>query len=323
MIVAGTLIGTPGGAVAAETLRPGDAVLALENGQPVARPLRSVYRLDIAPDRHPMPARVLPLRVMAGALAPGVPSRDLLLSPDHPVFVEGALFQAQSLGNGASIAQPAASGTLAYIHLELGRHGLLLAEGVAVASYLDTGDRSQFAGGVAMPDLATTPTAAALAVWTANGCTKLRLDIAAIRPVHAALAARAGTLGWRMSADPAVVVLADASAVPLARFAAGHMQARLPGGTRVVCLYSRSFAPADHDPASGDRRRLGLAVRAVRLNGQPMPADALGSGWYPPEAAWRWTNGDALIILPPLAAAATLELRSEPAAVAGYWVAPT
>jgi hypothetical protein len=69
-----------------------------------------------------------------------LPRRDLLLSPDHAVYVDGALIPIRYLINGRSIV-PTASRTVIYYHLELPRHDVLLAEGLPAESYLDTGNR--------------------------------------------------------------------------------------------------------------------------------------------------------------------------------------
>jgi hypothetical protein len=59
---------------------------------------------------------------------------------------------------------------LSYYHVELPRHAVLLAEGLAAESYLEAGDRGNFAngGGVAAlyPDFATLR-------WEAQGCAPL------------------------------------------------------------------------------------------------------------------------------------------------------
>jgi hypothetical protein len=98
------------------------------------------------------------VRIRAHAFGIGRPSRDLLLSPDHAIHAMGALIPVKYLINGTSIAQ-APMRSVAYFHLELPQHDVVLANGLAVESYLDTGDRSTFAnsGGVLSlyPDFAS------------------------------------------------------------------------------------------------------------------------------------------------------------------------
>jgi hypothetical protein len=83
------------------------------------------------------------VRVRAGAFGVGVPNRDLLLSPDHAVYFEGCLIPVRHLINGRTIAQEKVD-RVSYYHVELTRHAVLLAEGLACESYLDTGNRGAF-----------------------------------------------------------------------------------------------------------------------------------------------------------------------------------
>jgi hypothetical protein len=94
--------------------------------------------------RHPTPATIMPVRIRADTLAPGQPARDLFLSPDHAIFAEGVLIPIKHLLNGSTITQPAA-GAVTYYHVELSHHAVILAEGLPVETYRDTGDRSAFA----------------------------------------------------------------------------------------------------------------------------------------------------------------------------------
>jgi collagen type I/II/III/V/XI/XXIV/XXVII alpha len=284
---AGTRIATPAGAAAVETLRPGDVVLAWRDGAWRPAPIRWVGRIEVDLRHHPAPARAAPVRIAAHAFAAQVPQRDLLLSPEHAVFADGALIQAQALLNGATVVQ-AAVPRVTYCHIELDRHALLLAEGLPAESYLDTGNRAAFAGAAAPGD-----PAAAAAVWDAQACAPLLLGGGRVAAVQARLLARAAALGWEMTADAALRV-------------------RRQG--RTVRLRSRAFVPAWLG-LGPDRRRLGVAVAALHLDGRTLPPAAFGAGWHAPEAGWRWTDGDALLHLP---RPGRLTLRR--AAVAGqYW----
>jgi collagen type I alpha len=86
------------------------------------------------------------VRITAGAFGPGVPHRDMHLSPDHAVFIEDVLIPVKRLINGSTIAQMPVD-RITYYHIELPRHDVLITERLPVESYLDTGDRSDFANG--------------------------------------------------------------------------------------------------------------------------------------------------------------------------------
>jgi collagen type I/II/III/V/XI/XXIV/XXVII alpha len=86
------------------------------------------------------------VRVTPGAFGPGQPSHDLYLSPDHAVFVNNVLIPVRLLLNGDTIAQTPRDEVM-YFHVELPEHAIILAEGLSVESYLDSGDRANFDGG--------------------------------------------------------------------------------------------------------------------------------------------------------------------------------
>jgi hypothetical protein len=92
---------------------------------------------------QPRPREVWPVRVSAGAFGHGTPARDLYLSADHSVYVDGALVPVRYLLNGTTVAQIRCR-SITYWHVELPRHAALLAEGLFAESYLDTGNRAAF-----------------------------------------------------------------------------------------------------------------------------------------------------------------------------------
>ncbi|MCZ8140960.1 MAG: Hint domain-containing protein [Acetobacteraceae bacterium] len=143
--VAGTRIVTPDGEDLVENLRAGDMVLAMRNRQAGFEALRWVGFMDIAVPRNAaMAAKTAPILIRAGAIAPGMPARDLRVSPDHALEVDGHLIPAKHLVNGESIVQEIWCRRVRYFHLELEAHGLLLSEGTWSESYLDDGNRHAF-----------------------------------------------------------------------------------------------------------------------------------------------------------------------------------
>jgi hypothetical protein len=96
--------------------------------------------------RHPNRQRILPVRIAAHAFAPDQPRRELLLSPDHAVFVNDVLIPVRHLINGTTVAQIPRH-AITYYHIELPRHDVLLANGMPSESYLEAGARDAFVNG--------------------------------------------------------------------------------------------------------------------------------------------------------------------------------
>ncbi len=140
---AGTRIQTDAGAVPVEDLRVGDRMRCLMHD---SAPVVWIGKRHIDLRHHPKPREVWPVRITHGAFADNVPCRDILLSPDHAVFVDGVLIPVRHLIDGSMIEQvPMAEVT--YYHIELALHDVLLAEGLPAESYLDVGDRCYFSNG--------------------------------------------------------------------------------------------------------------------------------------------------------------------------------
>ena len=283
---AGTRLATAKGDVAVEDLREGD-LLRTAGGALV--PVRWIGRRTVDCDHHPRPWDVLPIRVAADAFAPGQPHRDLWLSPDHAVFHAGHLIPVRYLLNGRTIRQVEVP-SVTYVHVELPAHDIVLAEGLACESDLDTGNRAAFAGAVTQlhPDFAR-------ATWHRDACAPLVTD----GPIRAAarrhLLDRAERLGHDTTDEPGLVVTAGPR-VLAAGVAGRTWRLNLPEGAEVH-LRSRHFVPAHMRPGEDDTRPLGVAVTNLCFDGRALPADhpAFGRGWHSPEPGWRLTDGDACL----------------------------
>jgi hypothetical protein len=139
--LAGTRIATPTGETPVETLAVGDLVLTADGR---AAPVKWVGIQTVA-TLFADPLRAFPIRITAGALGPNLPLRDLLVSPDHALFLDGALVQAGALVNGSTIVRETAMPErFTWFHVELDDHALILAEGVPAETFVDTVTRRRF-----------------------------------------------------------------------------------------------------------------------------------------------------------------------------------
>src|SRR4051812_15246010 len=143
-LAAGSMVRTPSDEVAAENIWGCTEVITIRNGKESIEPIQWVGQRHIDLTRHARPELAAPVRIRAGAIAEGQPSRDLLVSPEHAIYIDGMLVEARALVNSGSIVQERATDTVTYYHIELKSHGVLFANGLAVESYLDNGDRSFF-----------------------------------------------------------------------------------------------------------------------------------------------------------------------------------
>ena len=254
------------------------------------------------------------VRIFANAFGNGVPHRDLLLSPEHAIAItdaEGlALVPVHRLANGATIAS-APAGPLDYYHLELDRHDVILAEGLSVESYLDTGNRHVFDNAGVVHDLRSSfAPEAALRVWAERGCAPLLLHGPRLAAWHASLLARA-EVGFARTPDPRLRIVAHGREIAPDHQGPGHALFPLPPGCSAVRVASHVVVP--RGPGAADARWLGVPLTALRHHGRELPLDTPAlTGCHAIETdgsrAWRWTNGDAGLFLVPAARPTWLQL---------------
>lgn len=183
----GTLIATEDGATSVEDIKEGTLVRTHGGG---TAPVIWVGRRTVDCARHPDPVSVWPVRIEAGAFAARCPSRDLWLSPDHAVCAGDVLIPVKYLINGHSIAQVEVD-EITYWHIELPRHDVILAHGLPVESFLNTGNRQAFANGGRL--VALFPDFAPLA-WEGLGVLPLVVTGPAVTKLRRRIEARARRL---------------------------------------------------------------------------------------------------------------------------------
>lgn len=134
----GTAIATPEGAVAVEALSIGDPVLTAD-GRTV--PVKWVGRQT----RAPLFQRIRMIRVAAGALGDGLPLRDLVLTADHALLIDGLLINAGALVNGTTITELRdLPERVTVYHIETEAHDVILAEGTPTETFIDYAGRQAF-----------------------------------------------------------------------------------------------------------------------------------------------------------------------------------
>jgi hypothetical protein len=185
----GTRIATARGEVAVQDLRVGDLVVTTHGGaalQPVVWIGHS--RVNVARQRA-----MAPILIKAGALAEGVPHRDLRVSPEHAMFLDGRLVPARLLVNGTGIVQEVWCPEVTYWHVELPAHGLLVAEGAVSESYFDDGNRQHFDNHAITTLFKDFASERGTGRYAEAACYPPLTDGPALERIQARLAARAGT----------------------------------------------------------------------------------------------------------------------------------
>jgi hypothetical protein len=137
----GTRIQTPDGEIAVEDLTIGTLVETL-NGP---LPIKWIGRQSFSKDSPSWHWSVAPIRIARFALSDEYPRRDLYVSRNHGLLIDGYLMTAELLVNGKSITLSMDScDRIDYFHIELESHEVVFAEGAPAETLLVADDREQF-----------------------------------------------------------------------------------------------------------------------------------------------------------------------------------
>lgn len=139
----GTMIRTPLGDRAVESLKVGDLVDTQSNG---AKPLRWLGECFVSKGLMSTSHSFRPVRIMKNAFGDGAPNCDMLVSQQHRILVEGwqselligqgeVLAAAVHLVNGATVALAQDVNSVTYYHLLFDDHEIVFSDGLPTESF--------------------------------------------------------------------------------------------------------------------------------------------------------------------------------------------
>ncbi|NHN88322.1 Hint domain-containing protein [Acetobacter conturbans] len=314
----GSHILTRTGEKAVETLVEGDEIAVIENGETVFRPLAWLGRshADVAALGFDVDA--YPVRIRKDAFGEGAPHRDLVVTSEHCIHIDGRFTPVRMLVNGRSIAIDRSITAYDFYHVELEQHGVIVSEGLETESYLDTGNRGTFENSTIRtmrPHFAGGVVIAGGKSWERDAGAPLVTDRATVEPIWNILAARAETLSFpgidttstETTTDPDLrLVSEDGREMRPVRHMGNTYCFMVPSSIADVRIVTRTARPTDMiGPFCDDRRHLGVVVGEVAVtNGRdrrPLNAHLSNEeldGWQAYEGGvGRWTAGNALLSL--------------------------
>ena len=310
--LAGSMIATPNGVVAVENIRRGDEVLTFVNGVTHVRPVvwAGMAQATVNP-ALPDDMAGYPVRILADAIAPGVPYQDLLVTAEHGIFANGMLVPARMLVNGSSIFFDRSITEYAYYHVETAEHSIIMANGMLTESYLDTGNRRNF-----VSDGNVVTIGAKAKNWAEHAAVPLGTARHVVEPIWRVLAARAPEVAGHNAAPakPDIthshglhLVTAAGTVIRPLRAMGRNISFMLPAGVESVRLVSRASRPCDVEGPFVDKRRmLGVLLGRVTVLSAGKAVDVTAHlaeedgahGWQDmPQPTTRWTDGNALLPL--------------------------
>lgn len=302
--LAGTEIDTPAGKVKVEDISAGDKIFIIDGG--IKKEESVVWagskKINARSESD------YPIVIKKSAISDEVPYKDLYVTQEHCLYIEGRFIPARMLVNNRSIILEKRDEFEIY-HVETENHSVILSDGLESETYLDTGNRASFAArGKATLDGSFTHSA--VKTWDRDAAAPLDVSETVVRPLYETILNRAIGRGLcevdqnkKFSADPNIkLIRSDGTELEFLRKAGDRYVYRVPVSTDRLWLCSRTGKPSDFiGPYLDDRRDLGLLVGSIDLykDCETVPIsnhleEASLSGWHPREASTlRWTAGMA------------------------------
>ncbi|WP_170314047.1 Hint domain-containing protein, partial [Commensalibacter intestini] len=145
--LSGTLIKMAKGVCAVEDLQVGDMVLTYDpqSKAKVKKKITWVGKQTAHVNaKLPDDQAGYPVRILKDAFKKNVPNKDLLITSEHCLFIDGHFVPARMLVNGRSIFYDYSITSYDYYHVETEDHSVIWADGMLTESYLNTGNRHSF-----------------------------------------------------------------------------------------------------------------------------------------------------------------------------------
>lgn len=270
--LAGTDILTPVGMCPVEELCVGDYVIT-RNEKMQAIPKQIVWT---GQGRHKVDPRYakgysdvsgVPVCIRADVFAPGVPYRDLYVTPEHMVLVNGdKLIPVRMLVDGLSIYYVNGNTEYDYYHFCFEDHEIVTANGLLTESYLASGQEFSVNTQGTLPE-------------NMNVCRSIVTDPEKIRQIRQALKCKADAAEYTPVLDESAVDLRAPGFVsaflkgpdnhqitPLRKTDKSVTFNLVPGIG--MAFYFNTTRPCDTDPSVDDRREMGPAVDIVGITGR-------------------------------------------------------
>ncbi len=310
--LAGTLIETTNGLKTIEKIEVGDLIYTYKGTIKIPKPviwIGSGYHNVQA--NQPDDIAGYAIHIIKNALADYVPYKDMFITPEHCLYIDGKFIPARMLVNNHSIYYDYSKSKYTYYHLELEEHGVINADGALSESFLNTNNHQNFYNPKKVIKLKEKTKN-----WAQDAAAALVTKQEIVKPIYDYLKQRALQLNLQTITEEQkttnfsnLYIITDKGKVIFPKCCKtqfGNYIFVLSNPVHYIYIVSNSSRPSDIiGPYVDDRRNLGVLIESITLFDQKnnhsitthLEAKQL-SGWHDQEnESFRWTNGYALLPL--------------------------